>query len=276
MKNVLIPVDFSEISFAAARYAAGLVSQLHSETIVLYHSYAEVLRDTGFVNTDEQEQEACMSKLVFMKKRLQKLIPSDVNIELFCDKKTVKKGIQQILKERTVSFIVMGVSGLEHLDRDDRALGKHTRDIMSIKEVPLLVVPRFVKFRPVTKVALSTDLKGIDDNFPTVHIRKIVEQLHAELEIIYVNLPQNKLEGEEKQKASEALKIYLQGINYSFQILESEDDVPHSVLDFVQQSNSDLLVLVSKDYNFFNRLFHHSVSKRVLEETHIPVFIARE
>lgn len=275
MKSVLIPVDFSEISFTAARYTAGLVSQLHSHTIILYHSFAEALLDTGFVNTDEQEQEGCMERLEFMKKRLEAKVPTNVNIELLCDKKTVMKGIVSILKKHSISFIVMGVSGLNHLDRDDKAVGRHTREILSIKEVPLLVVPRFVQFHPVKKIVFSTDLKHVGVNFPIVDIRKVVEQLDAGLQVVYVDLPTNKLDTKQQENAIAILKTNLEGIDYSFQIIEAEEAVSRGLLDFVQHNQSDLIVLASKDYNFFSRLFHNSVSKQVLSEAQVPVFIAR-
>lgn len=275
MKSVLIPVDFSEISFTAARYTAGLVSQLHSHTIILYHSFAEVRQDTGFVNTDEQEKEACMERLEFMKKRLQALVPTDVEIKLLCDNRAVRKGILQILKSHTVSFIVMGVSGLNHLNRDDKAVGKHTREILSIKEIPLLAVPRFVKFHPVKKIVFSTDLKYVEVNFPIVDLRKMIEQLGASLQVVYVDVPTQKLGIEEQENAIEIVKANLEGVDYSFEIIEAEEDVSRGLLDFAQQQHSDLIILASKDYTFFNRLFHNSVSRQVLKSAQVPVFIAR-
>lgn len=275
MKSVLIPVDFSEISFTAARYAAGLVSQLNSKTIILYHSFAEGLQDTGYINSESQEEENALTRLRFMQEKLQKIVPDTVRFELFCNSKSVKKGILTIMKEMDVSFIVMGASGLNNLDRDEHALGLNTREIMSIFEVPLLVVPRYAQFQPIGNVVFSTDLKGIEKSFPIINIKKIIEQLKAKLQVIYVELPQYPIGPEQREKATEAIQTLLGGIAYTFHIVEEDDNISQGILGYVYEHNLDLIVLASRDYSFFKRLFHNSVSQEVLRTAKVPVFLAR-
>ena len=41
MNTVIVPVDFSETSLHAARYAARLLTGHYGVTIILYHSYSK-------------------------------------------------------------------------------------------------------------------------------------------------------------------------------------------------------------------------------------------
>lgn len=53
-------------------------------------------------------------------------------------------------------------------------------------------------------------------------------------------------------------------------------DVEEGLTGFAEKNNLDLLIIVPKKHNIFDKLFHKSHTKKLMLETHVPVMSVHE
>src|SRR5690606_29406967 len=122
MRNFLIPVDFSDVSYTAAQYAVDMAAHLNARKIIFYHSYAHRPSD-GF-DAEANYQQSSLKHLEKMKVKLQMPAGWSPEIHYLADDKPVRAGVEAIVSEHAVSLIVMGIAGLS--DIENTLIGRNT------------------------------------------------------------------------------------------------------------------------------------------------------
>src|SRR5437868_3710768 len=99
MTTVIVPVDFSETSLNAARYACGLLTGHYGATLTLYHSYAKASDESEFVD-----------RLELLQKELAKHYP--VKIEtLATHNADFIEGLEKTARHKKANLVIMGITG---------------------------------------------------------------------------------------------------------------------------------------------------------------------
>ena len=99
MNTVIIPVDFSETSLNAARYAAHLLAGQKNVNIILYHSF-----------TKPVEAQHANGAIESIKAELTK--DHDLQIEtLAFEESDFVDGLEKTARHRHADLIIMGITG---------------------------------------------------------------------------------------------------------------------------------------------------------------------
>ncbi len=271
MKTFLIPVDFSDVSYTAAQYALDLADFLQATKIIFYHSYAHRPAD-GYDEHTEYAQ-ATVRHLEKMVAKLQ--VPKTIDQANFiyrADDKSVKSGVSAIVQEHTVSLIVMGIAGLS--DIENTLIGRNTMAVAESGSAPLLIVPRNHVFKPVQKIVYATDLKQVEYITPTESIIRLATQLHAETHVVHVDHSTQGQSPEKMLGKQEILNI-LAPVQPVFAVISEHKDRADGIFDYVKKHNVDLILMASRNYGFFERLFHGSLSKKLLNIADVPVVLLK-
>jgi len=271
MKNFLIPVDFSDVSYTAAQYALDMAAHLQAEKVVFYHSYAHRPADgydehTGYQHTTLRHLEKMASRLH---------IPAPLSVRQFiflADDQSVKSGVEAIVAQYAVSLIVMGIAGLS--DIENTLIGRNTMAVAESGVAPLLIVPRDHLFRPVNKVVYATDLKNVEHVTPAASIIRLASQLEAETYIVHVD-PATQGQTPEKILGKQAILSMLESLHPVFEVVSEPVDKAAGIFDYVKKHGIDLILMASRNYGFFERLFHSSVSKKLLNIADVPVVLLK-
>ena len=101
----------------------------------------------------------------------------------------------------------------------------------------------------------------MDDYSIVAPISKLQKQFKSEVVLFSVNTPEHKFDWEE-------MKIHIENAHYA--TVEGKN-VAEEVTKFCQEKNANLLVILPKHTGFFDRLFHHSVSKELVEQAKMPI-----
>jgi len=135
----------------------------------------------------------------------------------------------------------------------------------------ILVVPKHAKFKKPEKIVFATDLKDIKKDEVVEPLRDLSHYFHADL--MFVNVLEddyvNRLEAESK------IASHFQGLNLSFNFIEGED-VSNGILKFMDENDADIVTLVRHNESFFERLFHPSVTKKMVLHPEHPMLILHD
>ena len=271
MKSFLVPMDFSDVSYTAAQYAVDMAAHLDAAKVIFYHSYANRPSDGYDGHTGYQQ-----STLKHLEKIPTKLhtpaAQSSVSFVFVADDKPVKAGVEAIVQHHAVSMIVMGIAGLS--DIENTLIGRNTMAVAESGAAPLLIVPRNHVFKPVNKVVYATDLKNVAYVTPVTSIIRLASQLGAETHVVHVD-PATQGQTPDKILAKEEVLKMLASLHPVFEVVSEPMDKAEGIFDYVKKNHIDLILMASRNYGFFQRLFHSSVSKKLLNIADVPVVLLK-
>lgn len=271
MKTFLVPVDFSDVSYTAAQYAVDMAAHLHAEKVIFYHSYAH--RPPEGYDGQNGYHSPTLRHLEKMAAKLNAPSTQSTDGFLFlADDKPVHAGVEAIVAEHTVSLIVMGIAGLS--DIENTLIGRNTMAVAESGAAPLLIVPRDHVFKPISRVVYATDLRNVADGTPTESIIRLASQLDAALHIVHVD-PATQGQTPDKIQGKQELLALLDPLHPHFEVVGEARDKADGIFEYVKINQIDLILMASRNYGFFERLFHSSVSKKLLNIADVPVVLLK-
>lgn len=275
MKTFLVPVDFSDVSYTTAQYAFDLAAYLNAKKIIIYHSYRDTPKSRKeIIEGNDLYHRAATTHIGRMLEKLS--IPAAVSsdkIVVLADDKSVKDGIESIVEEYNVSLIIMGIAGLS--DIENTLIGRNTIGVAESSPAPLLIVPRHHTFKPVKKVVYATDLREVEATTPVDSIKRLAGQLNAETHIIHVDYAAQHRSPETVLYQKQLLR-YLRDLNPTFEVVQQHKDKAYGIFDYVKYHDIDLILMASRNYGFFESIFHNSVSKKLLNIADVPVVLLKK
>ncbi|MBK6264456.1 universal stress protein [Marivirga sp. S37H4] len=269
IKRILVPIDFSDCSYNALRYATLLAEKLSVQEMVILHAYSAPLSyadlnisyDLTYTATAiENEIEADFDKLETKVPELKGIKYKMVKRDAYLDEAVLK-----VCLAHQIDLIVMGTQGASGIDQV--VLGTNTHRIINEQICPVLVVPENATFHPIKNIALSSDYKGIMSEL--LHPLKAIRHAFAsDVHVIHIS-EKSVLE---KEKAAEAknLELYLKDLPHQYHFLVAED-IELALEDFAKTNHIELLVVYPRKKGLFQRIFGKSESKSIIFHTRIPL-----
>jgi len=263
VKNMLILTDFSDSSSNAARYAADLAHQLKTEHMILYHSYESVAVPatafapaTGrFTETHDQSLE----KINKLKNELEEWVPEQTRVEVRTDERTLISAVNALATQHHLRLVVAGITGKSNIERV--LVGSNTLTLAKHCQAPLLIVPPVAVFQPISTVVFACDLKRVAESTPVLAIKTFVRALGAKLLILNVD---NEGEHFEPGMIKEMTHLHELWDNEKpeYHYVDHEDTVT-GIMEFARLQDAELVIMVPKQYGFFEGIFHSSLTKKI-------------
>lgn len=261
MKDIIIPVDFSETSLNAARYGAGMFSGKPDTRVVLYHMFG-----------DEEDSDTAGKYLESLKAELEQ--KGVANIE--CVKELGDDLIDclgRLAYQKTAELIVMGIS--EKDEWKQLFTGSNSLKMAEQNVCPVMIIPNDAKYNGITNIALTSDFENVDATTPVLAIKTVLEIFNANLHIVnvdnehYVALTENYLEERAKMQKMFAEfnpEFYFIGMNDFYEAIEQ----------FSKDRSIDLIIIIPKNHSFFNSLFSSSHTKKLAFNSSVPLLAAHQ
>ncbi len=261
MKDVIIPVDFSENSLHAARFAADMLSGRNDVRVILYHMYE-----------DDDEAETAGNYLETLSKEMQQKGIRQIE----CIKESgddLIDSLGRLAYQKTAELMVMGIS-----EKDEwRQLFKGSNSLrMAAKNVcPVMIIPKDASYSGMNNIALTSDFKDVAGSTPVLAIKTVLELFQANLHIVnvdnqhYVTLTEEFLA--ERAKMQEMFaefnpEFYFIGMN----------DFQDAITQFSKDHQIDLIIIIPKNHSFFNNLFSSSNTKKLAHSSTVPLLAAHQ
>lgn len=275
MKTIIVPTDFSETAYNAARYAIGLAGQTGATRIVLYHAYELIVpipdlpTAVPMVNMDDLRASS-MEGLRNMQSQLKQSVPANITLDIRADNHLLAASIDQVCREELADIIVMGITGGSQLE--EILVGSNTVDVVKTSAYPVIVVPTHAGFSPIRKVVFACDLRKVTKTTRKDVLTRLLDIFQPELHVVNI-----QKEGRENfhPEENQALDNMLHNYNPQYHFLD-RPNVPDAVTTFAQEQKADLLLIIPKRHGLFDSIFKRSNTSRIAFHTNVPLLSIHE
>ncbi len=261
MQTVIVPVDFSDTSIHAARYAVQLLSGHYGANMILHHVYDKPsLAAEAIQKLEDLKVE--LAGLGIVKTTCLADEGSDFITEL-----------DKLARHQQADLIIMGITGRSAIGQT--FIGSNTLKMVDQKVCPILIVPADAKYQEVKNVLLTSDYKNVQSSTPSVPIKKILKTFQPNLHILNVDSEHYVAITEEYQAERAKLKEMFSDFNPEFYFLGLHN-VDEAINQFAHDKNIDLLIVIHKGQTLLSKLFIKSHTKKLAYHSSIPVLALHE
>ncbi|MES2621999.1 MAG: universal stress protein [Bacteroidota bacterium] len=277
MKKILAAFDGTMYSEGTSKYAIEIAKATNS---MLVGVFIQDMRYMNFTYAYAWDQPFVDFNSIEVSQQEEKE-KIDLNIKLFhtaCDEKGVHhkvhldKGVplQELLTESVFADFIIIDSQTSFFSMGDKNPSPFLQDFLSDSHCPVLIVPHH--YAPFNKAVLC-----YDGSPSSVYAIKMFSYLFPELEdlkttVVTVN-EQSSTHVKEGWNFKDLIRAHFQTSEY--EILKGNAE--QELIDYLKRNGENaIIVMGAYGRNAISRLFHQSLSNRVIQEIKVPVFITHQ
>lgn len=276
MKNILLPIDFSEASLNALEYTEAFFKNTPA-TIYLLAVYTNTPSKliAGEYNEEwEFEMVGNVSKdIQLLAEKYNDTTDIKHNYKGIVMTDSLINSIKRVVEEFSIDLVITGTKGAKGLK--EVFIGTNTlKMIRHLDRCPILVIPNSYEFDGIHQIVFSTNYKRQFKKQELKDLIKIAILHDANIEVAQLMYEEYLNEVQKKNKLD--LQSYLEDFEFTFKKLDWEDSEAETIQDYLFNSKSELLALINHKYNFFNKLTEEDVIKKVSFHSKVPILILPE
>jgi nucleotide-binding universal stress UspA family protein len=279
MNNILIPTDFSENSLNAIKYAisffkerevnfyvlhVSLVNEMNEEEC--YYKGSDVLLDqkTAINPSDRLQLELQNIKNLTTNKKH--------NFHSILEYVQFIEAIRKCVVENNIDYIVMGTKGASKYS--NTVLGSHTADVITRVKCNVMVIPEKARYSKPENIVFPTDFNIYYKNKLLNSLSEIIESNCAKLSVLYISKKKRDLTPLQKKNRN-FLEDYLEDKPHSFYFI-SNANINNAIEDFVEKKSVDMIAMVAKNLNLFQRTLFQPTIAKISYHTKVPFLVLHE
>jgi nucleotide-binding universal stress UspA family protein len=268
MRTIVVPVNFSDNSANAARYAADLALAIGAGISLIYVLQPPTtISETPMpLNAFEELRDASLELLQTLSGELATRTNNKIKITSQLEIGGVEKRVESFCRWQKPLLVVMGTSANS---LQNTLQGSGTVRALRHLPHPILVIPEDVIFHPVKKIVVACDQEDVDSGMPDTFpfLKEISALLKARLSFVHVIT-------DGKEIAMDAIKEYgvwkrqieAYGPEMHFVRQESVED---GIGKYLQDHHVDWLMVLPKKHSILE--FHKSRAKQIVLHCSVPV-----
>lgn len=262
MHRVIIPVDFSETSLNAARYAAQMLARKPDVLAVLYSNY-ESPDDLDIIRNYQQSLKREFFQAGVLKVECEREMGGDLI-----------DNISNLAHTIRATLILMGITGKSAIRQ--AMFGSNTLRLIDKNLYPVMIIPPDAQFKGIDHVAFASDLKNVEEVTPDALITAVLEMFDPKLHIIHVskesydgNLPAG-MEAEKQKLTTMFSRFYPE---FHFLV---RPDFFQTMDQFIRDKDIDVIITIPRHQSNASSIFKTTHTKRLAYHSHIPILAAHE
>ncbi|MDD4922129.1 MAG: universal stress protein [Bacteroidales bacterium] len=288
-KNILVPVDFSEYSIKAARFAFSMGKNIHAN-IVFLHTYYSPFYSGGMPVSDafafdETSHEALQKEIKKNQDDMDSLtnqLRHDIEIGLLPDVPFIckfREGIpeEQILiysKKHKPYMIIMGTRG--KAAKSTALMGSVTAEVIDRSMVPVFAIPEntpFDHFEQIKNIGFITNFDQ-RDLIAFESLTQIMKSYHFKVYLIHLTNEPDQWNEIQISGVKEYFSKQYPEIESSYCIIEGENLI-QNLDEFVKDRQIDVLTVTAQKRNLFARLFNPGIARKMVFHSDTPLLVLR-
>ena len=286
VQRILVPIDFSDYSVNACRYAIGLAEKLNAEIKLMHVYYNPVvnsmpLTDTYYyqVNMDEIIREielrAKNNMEAFyrdLKEKIEKDDIQGIKLDYALVRGIVSEEIIETSKEYNPDVIIIGTRGQG--ERENDLIGSVTAKIIEDTKVPVLVIPEDSLYEGITTINIMYTTNFDESDYKALKkLMYIMSPFEFRLYCVHIGNQDSNVWDKAKMNSLKE-KLYEQYADYEIECsLIEEEDFLKGIQEFIREKRIDIISLVTHKRNLISKLLSPSVARKVLFHTNIPFLV---
>lgn len=270
MKQILVPVDFSETSLNAARYAlkfarkvGGCVSLLHAfMPPPVFPQYDGLLMSEAGMREMQERN---------LKELAEKLHKEDIMIKVdaFVMDGQLSQAVRQFRSLKEVFMIVMGITGAGKLKQT--LIGSNTLDVAKHTQTPVLIIPEHAVYDDITDIGLATDFREVAETIPENNIRWVLDATGARLHVLNVDFEHAHANADTPFQSG-LVETMFQRYAPRYHFID-HPDIAEALDQYAEKLSIEMLIVVPKKHHFIDRLFRGSATQKLVFHSRIPVLV---
>ncbi len=286
IRRIMVPVDFSDISFNACRFAVSLAAKFKAEVKLVHVFYNPAIDVSPYADHYSYQIKLVESLREIEKSARENMLKLEHKLTMWCIKERYSQvristkllngfNTDELLLYSNVykpAIIVMGTRGLT---RDNfRAFGRVVSEVIEKSSIPVLALPTgtVTTIKEIKSVLYATDFDPSDYSA----LNRLIQMLapfKIKIHCVHICFVQKKPWDSVKL---EELKTHLtnqyKGAEITFHIMIS-DNILNGLETYIRDNNIDALSVTTHRRNLLEKLFIPSVSRKIYKETGKPLLV---
>ncbi len=278
MRRILIPTDFSENALNATSFALQFFEKepitfhfLHIEGRMQMRNERDVY-SAGVTILPQASKEAKTQMKMWMSRiRMLCSNPRHFFVETVIQA-TFIDGIREFVSKQQIEFIVMGTKGASGLK--EKTIGGRTCAVITRVKCPILVIPENARFKTPLTLGFPTDFNMAYEPRIMSTLLRVCGMHGSSIKVLRVAQTQIPLDHSQHLNR-ELLKEQLNEIPHSFHLIENPR-LEEALQLFVSSMRIDMVAMIAKNLNFFQRILFKPQLARISYHLHIPFLVLHE
>lgn len=269
MKNILVPIDFSDASKNAAQYAVSMAKFFEAKVIFFHVVPAVLIVDQQSALARIRAQEEMIEKTRnSVENEVQALSENYDEIQGFVAEGSATDAIIDMAAQNQTDLVVMGMKGK---GESNSVFGSTTTSVIRKSKFPVLVIPENASYKEIDTITFATDF---DDETEKEHyhiLTEIADRYDSYVQVLNVQKDEATMTDEEfvgKLKTHFAITT----LKHSFNSIEDKS-VIQGISKFIDENPSDMLVMMAQKHSFFERMLGTIHTREMSYETKIPLLV---
>ncbi|MGA6121421.1 universal stress protein [Sphingobacterium sp. UDSM-2020] len=282
MGKILVPIDFSENSIIAARYAREIALENQDELVFLHvytrhvNKYANfMVHGEHIVDPTIKESEEQLNQLVGVVKEKW---PTLVISQLF-DEGILAEVISKETARNQYKVVIMGTKGASGLE--SVLIGSNTYDVIRDSQTPILAIPANATAYKKDTIALLTNFKPGELEVLKQAIPVFGSKFH--LLLIHINKQEVDIKILDKKLTEWIDNIItetgIDDVSYTVKnrshFANSAEKIANGIQTMIRDENIDIILITKSRKTFFQNLFNENIIKEMAMGIVIPNFFGK-
>lgn len=282
MGKILVPIDFSENSIIAARYAREIALENQDELVFLHvytrhvNKYANfMVHGEHIVDPTIKESEEQLNQLVGVVKEKW---PTLVISQLF-DEGILAEVISKETARNQYKVVIMGTKGASGLE--SVLIGSNTYDVIRDSQTPILAIPANATAYKKDTIALLTNFKPGELEV----LKQAIPVFGSKFHLLFIHI--NKQEVDIKildKKLTEWIdniitETGIDDVSYTVKnrshFANSAEKIANGIQTMIRDENIDIILITKSRKTFFQNLFNENIIKEMAMGIVIPNFFGK-
>ena len=266
MKNFLVPIDFSDTSINAAKYAIGLTKDVPEAHITLYHVYSKI----SFATLSSKEEG---SRQKVSEEALQEVVTkinggNSESISIVAEEGSFLESIKDYVMGHYTDMVIMGITGSSRITQV--FMGTNTLNVIRHISCPVMIIPAEAHFTGFKHGVFISDFKDVARTTPFAALQNILDTFKPELDILNVDSEHFVELTEEFKLERSAMEDKLGKYDPNFSFLRAYD-VLDGINSYVKTKEIDVIISVPRKHSFLSQLFKTSHTKKLAYHSTVPI-----
>ena len=279
MDNILIPTDFSENSMNAIKYAISFFEEKEVNFYVLHVCLVNEMNEEECYYRDSEvliNPKTTISPSNKLSNELQNIKNLSTNkkhnFHGILEYVQFIEAIRKCVVEKNIDYIVMGTKGASKFS--NRVLGSHTADVITRVKCNVLVIPEKAKYSKPENIVFPTDFNIYYKDKLLNTLSEILKTNYAKMSVLYISKKVRDLSPLQRKNRN-YLENYLQDKPHSFYFI-SNANIDNAIEDFVSKTSVDMIAMVAKNLNLFQRTLFQPIVAKISYHTKVPFLVLHE
>ncbi|MEQ8924927.1 MAG: universal stress protein [Fulvivirga sp.] len=269
IKRIIVPTDFSECATNAIRYAARMAKDIKAEELVILHAFSipiahgEAAMTIGIDVISKEQDDLIERQFEDMIRKIDEL--KEVNYSYSCKHGFIENLLQLECNERDIDLIIMGTKGAHTFS--EAVLGTNAFYIVKDSKYPILILPENQKYTSLQHIALASDYKYFEPEIMKP-LRDICTLFKSQVHIVHIS--EKEALKEDETTSAKRFEQYFKNIPHHFHFI-LDHDVEHGLQEYIKKHTIQLLAVVPRKHNLYERIFGKSETKKLIFHSELPI-----